>query len=259
MKKFPLFILVVLLYGCFSDPEREILKAAENEWNQRRYNNAVEKYQQEVEKFPNGKFTDEALFRLGEISRLNLAQEKEALVYFYTLVKKESPKYKIAAQENISNIYQHDLRDYDQAIIEYQKLIHMDPDPRNAAKNQYGLSLCYFKKGDYSQAITELDILLKEYPGSELVEKAIFQKYNCYFILGVCDKAIEGYNHFLKKFPQSQFASEAKYSVGNCLEEKEDLVGALALYKSISGESFNKNLVKIKIEGIEDRLTKRHR
>ncbi|MBI5184267.1 MAG: tetratricopeptide repeat protein [Nitrospinae bacterium] len=259
MKKILLFFLIFSLQGCFSNPEKEILRSAENEWNQRRYNNSVEKYRQLVEQYPNGKYVDDALFRLGEIYRLNLEQEKEALVYFYRLVKKESPKYKISAQENIANIYQHDLRDYDQAIIEYSKLIHMDPSRKNAAKNQYELSLCYFKKGDYVQAVTEFEILLKDYPDSEFVEHATYQKYNCYFILGSCDEAIVGYQNFLKKFPDSKFASEAKYSEGNCLEEKEDLAGALAIYKSITGEAFNKSLVDIKIQGIEDRLKKRRR
>ena len=190
---------------------------------------------------------------------MNLDQPKEALVYFYRLAQGGADKYKATAQENVANIYKNELRDYDQAIIEYQKYIHMVTDQKEIEESQYNIATCYFKKGDYIQAITEFEVRLNDYPKSEFKEDASFQRLNCYFILGSCDKAMEGYEKYLQEFPKSKFSFEAKYSIANCMEEKEDLPGALEIYKSIKGDHPNKRLVELKIEGIEDRLAKRRR
>ncbi len=259
MRKFLLLSLLLFSFGCFNNPEQEEFKLAEQEWKEKRYNNSVEKYEAIISKFPDGEFTDLSFLRLGEIYRLNLGNEEKALVYFYRLAQKGKTKYKLIAQENIANIYENDLRDYDQAIIEYQKLIHLSPDPEVVDQSQFKIALCYFKKGDYFQAITEFEILERDYPDSKLIEEGIFQKLNCYYILGVCEKAIKGYKQFLSDFPSSKYSGEAKYCIGNCLEEKEELTEALKIYKSIQEKNFNKKVLEKKISGLEERIKKRHR
>jgi len=259
MKRALICLFFFFCVGCLNNAEDNLLKSAEHEWQERRYRNSVETYRSLVDKFPRGNHTEEALFRLGEIYRLNLDREREALVYFYRLVKRGSEKYALPAQKNIADIYQNDLRDYDQAVIEYAKLIHMESDIGEKAKGQFKLAKCYFKKGDYQQAVTEFELLLRDYPESGLREKAAFQISNCFFILGSCDRAIEGYRKFLKQYSSSQYASDARYSIGNCLEEQEDLSGALAMYQSIENSGFNQKVLERKIRGLEERLKKRRR
>ena len=259
MKTFLLLFLLFFSFGCFNDAEQEEFKLAEQEWKEKRYNNSAEKYEAIISKFPEGKYRDLSLLRLGEIYRLNLGNEEKALVYFYRLVKKGKDKYKLIAQENIANIYENDLRDYDQAIIEYQKQIHLSPGPEVADESQFKIAICYFKKGDYFQAITEFEILERDYPSSKLIEEGTFQKLNCYYILGVCEKAIQGYKQFLSDYPSSKYSAEAKYCIGNCLEEKEELKEALKVYKSIKEQNFNQKVLNKKISGLEERLKKRRR
>ena len=55
-----------------------------------------------------------------------------------------------------------------QAIVEYQRMISLDPRGEGNDEAQFAVARCSFALGDYDQARAEYELLLERYPESAL-------------------------------------------------------------------------------------------
>ncbi len=106
---------------------------------------------------------------------------------------------------------------YDQAIIEFQKLIFNYPGAVFIDSTQYLLGMSYFNQKDYPLASVEFNKLLSSFPTSQLSDDAAFMVAFCDFEMSVKAeldqshtlKAIEELQRFLDDYPTSDRAKEA--------------------------------------------------
>ncbi len=106
---------------------------------------------------------------------------------------------------------------YDQAVIEFQKLIFNYPGAVFIDSAQYLLGMCYFNQKDYPLAIVEFNKLLSSFPTSQLSDDAAFMVAFCDFKMSARSeldqrhtlKAIEELRSFLDDYPVSDRAKEA--------------------------------------------------
>lgn len=192
---------------------------------------------------------------------MNYSDFTNAIKYFSQLLlsKNSRDKLKFQAQSYIAEIYENNLNNYDQAIIEYQRLINNFESRISPDEGQYKIATCYYKKGDYRQAIVEYEILTERFSASPLIEESIYQIVASYFILGDCPKAVNKYNSFKEEFPQSQFMTEIQFEIGSCYEEDGDLKKSLEIFKELKGSYSNQKLLEMKISSVEKRLSVRRR
>ena len=241
--------------GCHKESPEKLYTEAEDLWSKGRYIEAAKRLLRLIEDFPQSALINDSLYRLGEIHYLNLGDGLKGIKYFYEVIrqgKKGENSYN--ARRYIAEIYDNTLNDYEQAIIEYHKLINDYDRVDMADKYQYHIAQCYLKKGDFEQAITEFDILREEYPDSELIPDSYYQKANSLYILGRCNDAIAVYRTFLKEYPQSRYAIDAKFGIATCLEEEEKLRESLTIYKEIREDYANKELLDMKIDRLKKRI-----
>ena len=129
------FILPILFIisslACETGQGAQLVLKANNEWIKGRNHSAIEMLKSVLKKYPSGQLAEEALFRLGEIYHFSLNNSIQAISYFQEVMElnKNSP-FGSDAQKYIAEIMEFTLKDYDQAIIEYQKLIHMCDEPQ---------------------------------------------------------------------------------------------------------------------------------
>ena len=122
----PILFIIPLLACGIGQGEQLVLKA-NNEWIKGRNHSAIEMFKSILKKYPSGQLTEEALFRLGEIYHFSLNNSIQAISYFQEVmeINKNGP-FGLDAQKYIAEIMEFTLKDYDQAIIEYQlSLIHI--------------------------------------------------------------------------------------------------------------------------------------
>ncbi|MFV1950385.1 MAG: tol-pal system YbgF family protein [Nitrospinota bacterium] len=252
---FALLSLSLYQAGCYKESPERLYTEAEDLWGKGRYIEAVKRFLQLIEGFPESPLVNDSLYRLGEIYYLNLGDGRKGIKYFYEVSRQgKKGKNSYNAQRYIAEIYDNTLNDYEQAIIEYHGLINDYDRVDMADKDQYRIAQCYLKKGDFEQAITEFDILKEEYPDSELIPDSHYQKANALYILGRCNDAIAAYKAFLEEYPQNRYTIDAKFGIATCLEEEEKLRKALTIYEEIKEDYANKELLDMKIDRLKKRI-----
>ena len=98
---------------------------------------------------------------MGEIHHFSLNNSTRALIFFQE-VRQMNPQgsFGYQAQKYIAEIAEFGLKDYDQAIIEYQNLINFYKEDNERGDHQYRIASIYYKKQNYDQALVELQILI---------------------------------------------------------------------------------------------------
>ncbi len=255
VKRFPLAV-VFLLFACAQRAD-SLLQKAETLLLQNRYHEAAETFLQVAERYPFDPQAETALFRAGEISLLELSEPEKAITHFEKIVR-EFPQgeHSVKAEEYIASIYENSLRDFDSAVIWYQRLIRRD-DTQEKDGYQFSIARCFYKKGDYMQAITEYRNLMKQFPESGLIPETKYQIANCYFVMDKCDEAVASYRRLLDKYPDIEWRYDIMLSTGVCMEEKENYGKALEIYRELMETSTDKKLLREKIAAINERINKR--
>ena len=255
------FLLIIINVSCSRESAEILYKTGQDLWSKGETKKSLDSFLNIIEKYPTSDLHDEALFKAGELYYLSYSDFSNAIKSFrkVLLVKSARVKLKFQAQSYIAEIYENSLNDYDQAIIEYQRLINNFENWISPGEGQFKIAKCYFKKGDYKQAVVEYETLVERFPVSPLVEEAIYQIVTSNFILGECSKAVKNYDRFEEKFSDSRFMPEIKFEIGSCYEEEGNLLESLTMFRELKGNYSNKKLLEMKINAIEKRLSARRR
>ena len=252
-----LALLIFATAGCENARVESLLQKANEEWVSGRNHSAVEIFKSVLEITPSGPYAEEALFRLGEIYHFGLGETAKAVTYFQE-VSQMTPRgqYAYQAQRYIAEIVEITFQDLEQAIIEYQKLINEFSHSGDQAEHQYRIASIYFKKHDYEQAMVELDTLLEDYSESSWAEEALFRMTEILYTLHRCDESREMYSRFRVRHPGSAYTGEIEFIMASCLEDEGKLKLALTRFKSLEGNYKYPALLKMKLEGIQSRISK---
>ena len=242
-----------------SEQVNPFLQKANEEWIQGRTHSAIEMFNELLKKYPNGPLAEEALFRLGEIHHFTLNNSLRSLVYFQEVLQmNKKGEFAYLAQKYIAEIAEFSLKDYDQAIIEYQNLINQYADNNRNDNHQYRIASIYYKKQNYEQALVELEILLENYPKSSWAEESKFKIIEILYALSRCPEAREQYRHFNLEYSGSRFKEDMDFVVASCLEEEGHLQEAYNRFKALEGHYIYPAILKMKLMGIEKRMKKQH-
>lgn len=252
------FLSWVFIVSCSEQMDPDLQKANE-EWIQGRNHSAIEMFNEVLKKYPSGPLAEEALFCLGEIHHFSLNNSTRALVYFQEVMEmNREGLFGYPAQKYIAEIAEFGLKDYDQAIIEYQNLINHYANKKENGDHQYRIASIYYKKQNHEQALVELKILLENYPDSSWAEETKFKIIEILYALGRCPEAREQYRHFNLEYTESRFKEDMDFVVASCLEEEGHLQEAYNQFKTLEGRYIYPAILKMKLVGIEKRMKKKH-
>ena len=97
----------------------------------------------------------------------------------------------------------HERRRFDEAIVNYQRVISLDPEDRmnKASHALFNIGLVHMRQKEYPKAIKEFSKLVSAYPKSELKLDADEYIPYSYEKIGDTTKAISLYKKILKKYP----------------------------------------------------------
>ena len=252
-----LFSALFILISCDEQTDSLISKADE-EWIRGHNLSALDLLSEVLKKHPTGPKAEEALFRMGEIHHYSLDNSTRALNYFQEVrqMNRQGP-FSYNAQKYIAEIAEFGLKDYDQAIIEYQNLINFYKKKHSDGKHQYRIASIYYKKENYEQALVELQILLENHPKSPWAEETKYKIIEILYALNRCPEARAQYRYFNLQYSGSRFKSEMDFVVASCLEEEGHLQDAYNRFKALEGLYTFPSILKMKLVGIEKRIKKK--
>lgn len=235
---------------------RKTFTRAEKSWESGSYQEAVEAYLALVEEYPDDPLADQAQFQVGNTYYLFLQKDRQAIRTFRDLIRRDpASSWSLIAQGLLGKIYEKRLEDYHQAIIEYQRRIHLSPGDEGSDLAQLGVARCYFSLGDFERSREEYQLHLERYPASPRRDRALAGVANSYYVTRAYQSAIRYYREAAAS-GDSRLRSEAVFGIASCLEEGGDLGAALKEFEKVVGEHPNPRLVERRIERIRERLEK---
>jgi TolA-binding protein len=161
------------------------------------------------------------------------------------------------ALERMADIYLAGLRDYERAIVIYQRL-----KDSYGAKNLKGdfyqerIAHCYFLAEEYPRARAAFRRLIKEYPASPLMEEARVRLADSYYVEDKVEEALTVYKMTLPRLKEAKLIGRVNFRIANCLEELGRLKEAVEHYKALLGTYDNPEAVRIRLAGVQERIKK---
>ncbi len=129
-----------------------------------RYEDAIARFNQYLEKFPDGKMREDAVFKTG-LSWLELKDKGQALAAFSQLLDAKG-YFRQEARFQIAEIAR-ELGNHPLAIQHYKAITAEEPSHPLASRARRAVGISLFLSKDYSAAIETFKAVLKDYPSTD--------------------------------------------------------------------------------------------
>lgn len=264
----------LLLEGlaCSPDGAKSHYILAEKLWMDAKYAPAVTEFEKTWSKDQKGELGRQALLRAATTQAVFLSKYDEAIQKFqeYAAVSGNTPGA-WNAQKQIGEILFSQKEKYDEAIVQYQKMIKERPSAPEVPKFLYRIGKGQFYLWRFDEAIKTYDEIIQKDPSSEWAEKAAFEEGLTWFTRGephpegrdpgIQDykKALDAYKRFLEKYPNSKDAPRAKFGIAACLEELDQLDAAYHAFEELRQNYPDPRVIEIKLARIREREMQKNR
>lgn len=257
MKKFICtvsLISLVLLSSC----AEYVFYQAEKKQNNKHYYQSVAAYLKFAQKYADHKKAAQAVYRAAKIQQDILLDIKQAHQNYSMLVDKfPVGNYTLLAQEEIAHIQKNIFKRYDQAIIEYEKLLDIAPDYPNKYQVKKAMAECYSKLNQYEQADIEYMELLEHYPNQAQSQEIFFAIANNAYVGNMPKKAIDFYHKVLEQAPEDNKKGEALFNIAAAYEEMDNFAKAKSFYLQAKSFYPNPEIIDIRIQSLRKRQNKK--
>lgn len=259
-------------------PPQEVMDARlsqvqENTRWQKRINKAIKSYREVIDKYSESNWSDDAQYFLPGLYYLQ-GNYKKQIEEMREFIEKH-PYYKPQELEDwtrqqptmknlpritkltknlsgfvqfqIGIIYTHNIKDFQQAVIEFNKVIDSYPQEVTlihlAARNIE--RFCGPVINDYEPAIKAYQKVIEKHPESRLTIIAYHDIGYCYKKIEKYEEAIKTFQKILQIYPQNRRASGDQYEIGSLYEKQKKYPQAIQAYqKAIDNYPEKKYLVE---------------
>ena len=163
-------------------------------------------------------------------------------------------KKMMTAQKALANLIHYKLGKYDEAIIEYQKILDSNPPYEEGLKLHLEIADCYFSSRAYSQARAEYFKVLGFLKDPVATEKIHYHIATSYYLEGLYGGAVREFNKYTALYPDGTYHQEALINIAKSYESQDDMIKALDAYQRVLKEDPRMNLVQMKVEYLRKRL-----
>ena len=229
----------------------------------KKYVEAERLYRKLLKRLDGDKNLDEAedaqrllvLDRLGQVNALYLRDYTQAIADYQALARRyPKTEQALAAEATMADLYHHRIGDLPAAIGEYKRLVTEFPDRLEARHAQLEIVVAYFQQKNYDQARSEGATLLKRWPDTPEAAQARFEMADSYFLQKRYQDAISTYEKLLQSKPEPELRGLVLFELGNSYQEMGDSEKALSYYYACLPDHPNPTLVQRKIERMRTRL-----
>ncbi|MCB9060534.1 MAG: tetratricopeptide repeat protein [Halobacteriovoraceae bacterium] len=253
-------IFLILLSSCDFTPRihKEILKAQEHILN-KEYVEAVNLYENILEKRPANQIQMKVHFQLAELYSIYINEQEKAKKH-YSKIKEmtNDPLWLVKSEEKIAEINFSYLKNYSAAVENYTLLYNFVPKLNKVDFYQERLGEAYLKLENYVKAI-EVFFLLTKNKDRQFQAKGYFNLGMCYFEQKQWRKAIAHWKEYIKHETRKDHIIQVKFLMANTYETMERLKQAYDLYYSLLGEYPNTQVIKNRLNSIYERRVARRR
>jgi len=234
---------------------------AEKLWTEKKYEASVVEFDRIVKENPGSALGVQALWRASITRALFLKDYQEALRGLQSFIDLSAQKNLVLeAQKEIGEIFFNKTSQYQNAIDHYEKLIQSKKYPNDEGFFLYRISRSFVAIGKIKKAIATEEMIISKYSNTELGIKTKLDLAQNWFTLGDIEKqayvkSIELYKQVSEETRTRDRKKyiEAQFGMAVVLEEMDRLDEAIDIFRTIENEYTVPNVVKIRIQKINER------
>jgi tetratricopeptide (TPR) repeat protein len=235
----------------------DILKAQEfiksNE-----YSKASSLYERILDKNPSSEIKNKVLFQLGEINYKHLGQFKKAINYFSIVIKNTNDVlWHVKASEKIADIYMNNIKDYNEAINIYSKLMSFEKKLAKSDFYNFQKAKAFTELKNYKTAIKIYSEIINN--KEEFSKDALNELAKIYFVKRKWKLAIKYWKSFNKVSKNNNKKIIATYFIANSYENLDLLEKSYETYSSLIGKYPNQEILNARLESVYQRRVDRKR
>tara|TARA_B100001248_G_scaffold262718_1_gene261451 strand:- start:2052 stop:2858 length:807 start_codon:yes stop_codon:yes gene_type:complete len=254
------YLIVVLFISCgFSSVQIEIQRGEKAEESQD-YKVAAKHFSRAMKREPGTTEAYYAAKKLANIALIHLDDIEIAnRALNYIILNTTNIEDKKSALERKAKIQYEKIRNYEQAIIEFQRFLQLEKRIEKRIEIQYLIAHSYFYMNRLFQAEQELEEIFKVEKNKktrEYIFRARMMQANIYHAQKKYEEAASAYRNIIDTFPKLSLNQKVWMNLSVCLEDMKKFKDAIALLESVDLEKNEKVFVKQRISRLKDRLEK---
>lgn len=239
MKYLVIFILIFIILGCGSKPQKVLsppkqFQYAKNLYEKKKYYKAQIAFENLIFTYPGNTVIDTAQYYLGmcyfkqneygiaagEFKRLLSAYHKseyadDAQFQIAMCHYKMSPKYQLDPGETYNAIDEFRLliANYPVSSFRDDAVAKIKELEDKLAKKKFMAGKLYLRMGDYEPALTYFSFVRDNYPATDWAVRAFYYTGEVQACLEKYDEALQTFENFLVGFSEHEFAPKAKKEI----------------------------------------------
>lgn len=176
-------------------------------------------------------------------------------IAFYRIVILRSPDSveRQKAQMQIAQIDFENLLDYDQAVQEYERLLHLNLAPEESFHLRLNLAKSQFQLNNLDQASNELDVLLSQKRSPDEAFEAKVLKANIMVAHHRQSEAASLWEEIIKDFPERSKKGNVALNLVVCYEELKEFGKAIEVLERMKSGYPNPEFLELRIERLRQR------
>lgn len=254
------FLVFLALSSCSLSAQQIEYERAEKAERDKRYPEAVQHYKNVVDRYVKSDLALKSAERAGRVSLYELHSDKDRFtkaIQFFKHIVLYSPdqKARIEAQQKIAEINFSQLMNYNQAVIEYSRLLELPHSPIEGFNYRLSIARSYYYLSNFFQALVEIDLLLKKGYDKSLLFDALLLKANIYLTNKQLDEAIDVLKRLLDEYPERSKSETIGLVLALCYEEQKNFPKAIETLESIKEYYPRKQFIENRIKTLKERQT----
>ncbi len=198
---------------------------AQNAYNNRSFDNALQGFKNYLTKFPDGKYAVEASYIMADI--YNARKDfSNAITYYNNVAQKAPNSYAEQSVLQAARIAYFEMKDYRQAEQYFLQLKSIANTPENKLESMRGLLRCQYKLNEFTDAVANAQELLQQ-KGIASDDKAMANMMIAKNYQGNSQlaEANDAYKSVIS-LGKNEYSAEARYRVAEILLQQNDLKDA---------------------------------
>ncbi|MGE4131384.1 MAG: tetratricopeptide repeat protein [Bdellovibrionales bacterium] len=178
-----------------------------------------------------------------------------AATEFYRMIvlRSESESERLSAQKNIATLALENLQDFNQAVIELERLLRLDMTEEDRFRFRLNLAKAHFQLNNLEQATHELDDILTKPMDPDWKFDAMILKANVLVSGKKLADAAKIWEEVLKEFPERSKREKTGLDLVVCYEELKNFDKAIEVLEHMKADYPNPDFLEIRIQRLQDR------
>jgi tetratricopeptide (TPR) repeat protein len=245
---------VLSLTGCIFSSQRREFDRGVKAMSDGQFDQGFMLLERVIQRDRSSKLALEAARRGARIAYLEAKDYHHAVDFNRQIVLlSPDPAERIIAQKQIAEIQFSDLANYEQAIVEYNKLLSLPHSPSDGFHFQLNVAKSYFQLNNFVQSRIEADELISKPLDEDQKFEVLLFKANLNLTDKKLDAATNSFADLLANYPERAQKENVPLNLSVCYEEKGEFAKAIQILQDMKKYYPTPDFIDFKIRRLQER------